>query len=407
MQGLFDAVWPDAIPDYGGNTSKRRLADILNHGKLYMLSQLGAYADLLSEFQVSDPYSEAIDSTLDEYALWHAFGDPTLEIWTSNPTAHWLPRGEPEILYFGEDFMQVRYSEVGATLTVFQENLPIARSVTNEEGMATLYYVNTPQSGLPIRFSASKPNYVSVQLTPLFQVDQVNDVLTGKSRGCGSSTVGHLFQSFTPSASNLAAVDLRLRAGGSFPSEGISPSIHIRSGTVEGSLLATLTSFVSGPQSAGNQLVVHFDLLPAAPLTPGQKYLIEWITPGDSILTWMVAEEDPDGPYLDGTAFGCAGQTIQNEDFIFSTYAHAWQTTGYKILADSFTDDEGKSWIEMELVTEDYEPVPGALYWVTLPDGSVSEGTLDENGKAKLSVTGSGTCHISFPGIDVEAWIRV
>ena len=49
--------------------------------------------------------------------------------------------------------------------------------------------------------------------------DQVNNVEATKSRGCGSPSVGHLFQSFIPSASPLEALDLRLRAGGIFPGE--------------------------------------------------------------------------------------------------------------------------------------------------------------------------------------------
>jgi phosphohistidine phosphatase SixA len=49
--------------------------------------------------------------------------------------------------------------------------------------------------------------------------DQESDRETGKSRSCGTPSVGDLFQSFTPSASSLTAVDLRLRAGGDFPSE--------------------------------------------------------------------------------------------------------------------------------------------------------------------------------------------
>jgi len=50
--------------------------------------------------------------------------------------------------------------------------------------------------------------------------------------------------------------------------------------------------------------------------------VIEWITPGDVILTWMGAEDDP---YPDGTAFGCSDQVIEDEDFIFTTYAHTGQ----------------------------------------------------------------------------------
>jgi len=312
--GLFDAIWPDALPDFGDDTSKRRLGDILTHGKLYMLSQQGAYANILADFHVNDPYGTAINDTLDEFALWHAFGDPTLELWTSNPTT--LPFSEPEIMHFGDDYMQVWYGEPGATLTAFQGTVPIARAVTNEEGVATLYYVNPPQSGTPMMFSASKENCVSVLLTPLLTIDQVNDASTGTSTGCGA-TEGHLFQSFTPAASNCGAVDLRLRAGGSFPSEGIVTTVTIRSGGVTGEVLGTATAIVSGPQATGAELVVRFQFVPLLPLVPGEPYIIEWTTPGDVILTWMVAANNP---YPGGIAFGCFKQGIENEDFVFTTY---------------------------------------------------------------------------------------
>ncbi len=69
-------------------------------------------------------------------------------------------------------------------------------------------------------------------------------------------------------------------------------------------------------------------------------------------------------------------------------------------------EEEGKkSWIEIELVDEDDNPVPGEKYKVTLPDGkTVAEGTLDEMGYAKISGIDPGTCKITFPTLDKDAW---
>lgn len=151
--------------------------------------------------------------------------------------------------------------------------------------------------------------------------DQVNDVATGKSSGCGTPPMGlgSLFQSFTPSASPLAGVDLRLRAGGEFPDEGYNTTVKIRSGTFDGAMLGTATTFVPGPQASGVQLMVHFDFSPSIPLTPGDTYVIEWISPveGGKVLTWMVAEGNP---YPGGTEFSCMGIAIPDEDLIFITY---------------------------------------------------------------------------------------
>ena len=63
------------------------------------------------------------------------------------------------------------------------------------------------------------------------------------------------------------------------------------------------------------------------------------------------------------------------------------------------------SWIEIELVDEDKQPVPGEKYKITLPDGeSVAEGTLDDKGCARVEGFESGGCKITFPDLDKEAW---
>jgi len=66
-----------------------------------------------------------------------------------------------------------------------------------------------------------------------------------------------------------------------------------------------------------------------------------------------------------------------------------------------------KSWIEIELVGEDDEPIPGERYRITLPDNSVASGTLDEKGFARVEGFEKGTCKICFPGLDKEAWEKI
>lgn len=63
------------------------------------------------------------------------------------------------------------------------------------------------------------------------------------------------------------------------------------------------------------------------------------------------------------------------------------------------------SWIEIKLVDEKNNPVPGEPYSITLPDGeTVAEGTLDEKGFARIDGIDPGTCQITFPQRDTEAW---
>jgi hypothetical protein len=63
------------------------------------------------------------------------------------------------------------------------------------------------------------------------------------------------------------------------------------------------------------------------------------------------------------------------------------------------------SWIAIKMVDEDNKPVPGEKYRITLPDGeTVSEGTLDEKGCARLDAIDPGSCKITFPDLDKDAW---
>ncbi len=67
--------------------------------------------------------------------------------------------------------------------------------------------------------------------------------------------------------------------------------------------------------------------------------------------------------------------------------------------------EKKKSWIEIELVDEDNNPVPGERYKITLPDGkTLAEGTLDEKGFARVDGIDPGTCKITFPRLDKDAW---
>ncbi len=64
------------------------------------------------------------------------------------------------------------------------------------------------------------------------------------------------------------------------------------------------------------------------------------------------------------------------------------------------------SWIEIGMVYEtNGDPVPGLSYEITLPDGeTVASGTLDEKGFARVEGFEPGSCKVSFPDLDKEAW---
>ena len=73
---------------------------------------------------------------------------------------------------------------------------------------------------------------------------------------------------------------------------------------------------------------------------------------------------------------------------------------------DSDENKDKKSWIELMLVYESNGlPVAGMAYEVTLPDGkTIASGSTDEKGFARVDNIDPGSCQISFPGLDKEAW---
>jgi type VI secretion system secreted protein VgrG len=61
-------------------------------------------------------------------------------------------------------------------------------------------------------------------------------------------------------------------------------------------------------------------------------------------------------------------------------------------------------WIEVELVDEAGKPVAGRPFEIKLPDGSYYTGTTDDKGKGKVENIDPGSCDISFPDLDQDAW---
>ncbi|MBN2563417.1 MAG: type VI secretion system tip protein VgrG [Phycisphaerae bacterium] len=72
-------------------------------------------------------------------------------------------------------------------------------------------------------------------------------------------------------------------------------------------------------------------------------------------------------------------------------------------------EERKTTWIEIELVDESSQPVVGERYQITAPDGeTVKEGSLDKLGQAHVTLPEpQGTCQISFPNLDQEAWERL
>jgi hypothetical protein len=63
-----------------------------------------------------------------------------------------------------------------------------------------------------------------------------------------------------------------------------------------------------------------------------------------------------------------------------------------------------KTWIEIELIDKYGKPVPNERFKLTLPDGTVKWGRLDNIGKARVERLQPGTCQVTFPDRDEEVW---
>jgi hypothetical protein len=68
------------------------------------------------------------------------------------------------------------------------------------------------------------------------------------------------------------------------------------------------------------------------------------------------------------------------------------------------SEEKKLSWIEIELVDEENKPVPGEPYKITTSDNKVESGTLDNKGFARVEGIEPGTCKVTFPKLDKDAW---
>ncbi len=66
-----------------------------------------------------------------------------------------------------------------------------------------------------------------------------------------------------------------------------------------------------------------------------------------------------------------------------------------------------RSWIAIQLIGEDDEPIPNERYAVMLAGGTIVSGTLDAEGMARVENIPSGVCGVSFPDLDKDAWTPV
>ena len=133
---------------------------------------------------------------------------------------------------------------------------------------------------------------------------------------------------------------------------------------------------------------------PVSPLSPTDPTEADDATPGDN-----------DVPTPDPDTLAAAGAS--NVSPISSSSSSRQSAASNAPTHDPTAPDnqKKKSWIEIQLNDEDGKPVPGEPYKITLPDGTtVADGTLDDKGFARVDNIDPGTCQVTFPNLDKDAW---
>jgi hypothetical protein len=148
IRGEIDSAFPGVDSGFGSSQPNSRLGDMLNHGRMYMLTYWGASTN-----------------TDRHFLLYLAYGDPTLEMWTQSP--YRLPDLSDEI-EFVPDFLIIPYAVEGAVITATQPGAhgpePLGRAVVRG-GLARLPLLGARSAGAPLQLAASLSNAVSAGLT--------------------------------------------------------------------------------------------------------------------------------------------------------------------------------------------------------------------------------------------------
>ncbi|MCD4664233.1 MAG: hypothetical protein K8R68_03110, partial [Bacteroidales bacterium] len=146
--GMMDAIWPDfltwCLDPYGGSDPIYKMGDVINYGKEYMASKYAAGGG---------------DRTI---ALYHWFGDPTSEMWTSQPNE--LTSAEAtSIINIGTSSIAIQvYPAIEDMLVaICSENYDsiFGTAYTNASGIATVSLNHSITIADPLYITITKHNY--------------------------------------------------------------------------------------------------------------------------------------------------------------------------------------------------------------------------------------------------------
>lgn len=155
--GIFDAMFPEQVPSFGSNARIRRLGDILNHGKLYMIVQIGTPLMLHARI-------------LENLNFFHVIGDPSLEIWLDPPMP--APNFDLGVNPSVGGVIELNFGTpelAGTTATLLQPNpttgetVPVGRGIIAEDGTLSITAFAAWEPGEDVLVSLNRQGMASTR----------------------------------------------------------------------------------------------------------------------------------------------------------------------------------------------------------------------------------------------------
>ena len=156
-RGFYDAVFPDFDAGVGTSTAFYHIGEIMDYGKSYMAATWG------------DPWG--IEQL--EFELFHVFGDPHMELWTSKPTA--LSVSHPEMIDENATSVRVNVSEDGAFVSLESGGEIIGRGSVSG-GFADVILAAAPSKNITV--TVTKHDRLPYQAELLVFFDNSSDTGT-------------------------------------------------------------------------------------------------------------------------------------------------------------------------------------------------------------------------------------
>lgn len=92
------------------------------------------------------------------------------------------------------------------------------------------------------------------------------------------------------------------------------------------------------------------------------------------------------------------------EQFWYDDVGNTVEPCSAGVPAPTVVSQDKKHWVEIALVDQSGNPIPGESYSITVPGGGVVSGKLNAKGRARVEGIDPGNCKITFPDLDQHAW---